>query len=322
MNKTDRLLAIVLELQRRGRQRAEDLAETFETSKRTIYRDILALCEAGVPIISVPGQGYSLMEGYFLPPLSFTTEEATMLLLGSGFMARNFDAQYRAAAESASRKIESVLPENLRNDVHYLQSNIRFVGNMAALDSREQEKLQQLRRALLDRNTIRFRYHTRHSDDEPGSSHMREADPYGLGFLFGGWYLTAYCHMRQDMRNFRLDRMEELELLSCTFTRPPNFQAFRGQEDHSRNITVRVLFNREVARWVREGRSYFVTAEEETKDGLLVTLMVRRQSEIVQWLLSWGSHVRVLEPASLREQLAREAQAMLCNYQVAGGSDR
>src|ERR1700686_4268255 len=123
MNKTDRLLAIVLELQGKKRQRAEDLAATFETSKRTIYRDIEALCEAGVPIGSIPGQGYSLMQGYFLPPLSFSTEEATMLLLGSDFMAQNFDAQYRAAAQSASRKIEGVLPGRLRGDVRYLQQS-------------------------------------------------------------------------------------------------------------------------------------------------------------------------------------------------------
>lgn len=83
MNRTDRLLAIVLELQGKGRQRAEDLAATFETSKRTIYRDIQALGQAGVPLISVPGHGYSLMKGYFLPPLSFTTDEATMLVIYS-----------------------------------------------------------------------------------------------------------------------------------------------------------------------------------------------------------------------------------------------
>src|SRR5207248_11641794 len=90
MNRTDRLLAIVLELQCKGRQRAEDLASTFETSKRTIYRDISALGQAGVPLISVPGRGYALMKGYFLPPLSFSADEATMLLLGSDFMAQNF----------------------------------------------------------------------------------------------------------------------------------------------------------------------------------------------------------------------------------------
>ncbi len=109
MNRTDRLLAIVLELQRKRSQRAEDLAAIFETSKRTIYRDIQALCESGVPVIAQPGHGYSLVEGYFLPPVTFSADEATMLLLGSEFVADNFDAQYREAAETAGRKIEAVL---------------------------------------------------------------------------------------------------------------------------------------------------------------------------------------------------------------------
>ena len=314
MNKTDRLLAIVLELQGKGRQRAEDLADTFETSKRTIYRDVLALCEAGVPIVSVPGQGYSLMKGYFLPPLSFTMEEATMLLLGSDFMARNFDAQYRLAAESASRKIESVLPEPLRNDVQYLQSNIRFIGTTT--NARESEKLQVLRRALLDRTTIRFYYHTRHSGDVQNVSHTREADPYGLAYLLNTWHLTAYCHMRQDIRNFRLDRMEDLELLAQkTFTRPTNFQMEHTQEKRSRDITVRALFDKGIARWVHEGRTYYVCNEEETTEGLLVTLKIRHESEVMQWFLSWGSHVKILEPDSLRQRLAEEAQMMLLNYQ-------
>src|SRR5215470_12754771 len=142
MNKTDRMLAIVLELQGKGKQRAEDLAATFETSKRTIYRDIQALGQAGVPLVSTPGQGYALMKGYFLPPLSFTTEEAIMLVLGSDYMAQNFDAQYRAAAESASRKIESVLSVQRRDDVHYLQQSIRFITPESRLNLVERETLQ------------------------------------------------------------------------------------------------------------------------------------------------------------------------------------
>src|SRR5205823_13568450 len=164
MNRTDRLLAIVLELQGKGRQRAEDLAATFETSKRTIYRDIQALSEAGVPLISVPGRGYTLMEGYFLPPLSFTVDEATMLLLGSDFMAQNFDAQYRRAALSAGRKIAGVLPERLRDEVDYLQSSIRFIATGIMGSSREDEILQQLRRAILERTRVRFVYHTRYAE--------------------------------------------------------------------------------------------------------------------------------------------------------------
>src|SRR6266542_5902237 len=116
MNRTDRLLAIVLELQRKGQQRGEDLAMTFEVSTRTIYRDIQALCEAGVPIIAVQKKGYSLAEGYFLPPLHFTTEEALILALGSDFIGHSFDDQYRAAAFAASRKIDAVLPDPLRQE--------------------------------------------------------------------------------------------------------------------------------------------------------------------------------------------------------------
>src|SRR5712691_11582526 len=211
MNRTDRLLAIVLELQGKGRQRAEDLAATFETSKRTIYRDISALGQAGVPLISVPGRGYALMKGYFLPPLSFSADEATMLLLGSDFMAQNFDAQYRLAAQSASRKIEGILPEKLREEVHYLQSSILFVSS--GTFSPDPEMLQQLRRAIIDRTTVRFRYHTRHVRSGQSEQNVREADPYGLAHSLNAWHLVAYCHMRQGIRNFRLDRMDDLQLL-------------------------------------------------------------------------------------------------------------
>ena len=109
MNRTDRLLAIVLEIQAKKHIRAEDLAATFEVTKRTIYRDIGALSESGVPIVAMPGQGYSLVEGYFLPPLTFSSDEAIMLLLGTDFVAQNFDAHYRGAAQSASSKIVLVV---------------------------------------------------------------------------------------------------------------------------------------------------------------------------------------------------------------------
>nr|MBA3873329.1 HTH domain-containing protein [Anaerolineae bacterium] len=115
MNRTDRLLSLIVELQAKHWQRAEDLAATFEISKRTIYRDMLALMESGVPVISSPGQGYALDEGYFLPPLSFTADESIVLLLGTDFMEQTFDAQYQIAARSATSKIRAVLSQRLRN---------------------------------------------------------------------------------------------------------------------------------------------------------------------------------------------------------------
>lgn len=314
MNRTDRLLAIVLELQARGKQRAEDLAATFETSKRTIYRDMLALGEAGVPLVSIPGQGYSLMKGYFLPPLSFTSEEATMLLLGSGVMAQSFDAQYRQAAQAASRKIEGVLPEQLRAEVAYLQDAIRFIAG-SSTENPEWEKLRLLRRAIIERTTVRFVYHARYSQDQRITQQVREVDPYRLVYINRSWNLSAYCHLRQDMRFFRLGRMETLELLPQTFKRPATIRLEPRNQDEPGNIVVRALFAQKIARWVREARSYFAVSEEETPEGLLVTLRVRREDEVLQWLLGWGRYVRILEPESLRKLLAEEARAMLENFQ-------
>jgi len=309
MNRTDRLLAIVLELQRAGKRRAEDLAATFETSKRTIYRDMEALSEAGVPVVAVPGQGYALMAGYFLPPLSFRTDEATMLLLGSDLMAQQFDAQYRAAAQSAAAKIEGVLPEKLRAEVRGLRERIRF---FAPGDPAEKETLLHLRRALLDRTTVRFRYTARNpSEREPPP--YREVDPYGLVHASGEWLMSGYDHLRRDLRTFRLDRIEDLTSLERRFERPAAF-AMRRPTEEERAIVVRALFDTETARWVRESRSFYTVAEEETADGLLVTLTVRRETDVLQWLLGWGSHVQVREPESLRALIAAEAAAMLRVY--------
>lgn len=307
MNRTDRLLAIVLELQRAGKRRAEDLARTFETSVRTIYRDMEALAEAGVPVVAVPGRGYALMEGYFLPPLSFRTDEATILLLGSDVMAQQFDAQYRAAARSAAAKIDGVLPEKLRAEVRALQESIHF---FARGDPAEHETLLHLRRAILDRRTVRFRY-TARNPSEPEPPIYREIDPYGLIHASGAWHITGYDHLRRGNRIFRLDRIEELTSLDRTFIRPATLATQQRPPDEGRDLVVRALFDPETARWARESRSYFTVAEEETADGLLVTLAVRREVDIMQWLLGWGSHVRVLEPESLRRMIAEEAAALL-----------
>ena len=317
MNRTDRLLAIVLEIQGRGRVRAEDLADIFETSKRTIYRDIQALGQAGVPLVSTPGRGYTLMEGYFLPPLSFSADEATILLLGSEVMAQSFDAQYRAAAESASRKIAGVLPEKQRAEVDYLQNSLRFIVSSRHARPDEQAKLQQLRRAIIERRTVCFRYQRRHGDDATNIEAPREADPYGLAHVSDAWYLTAYCHLRRGMRNFRLDRMDDLTILDKTFSRPSGFSMQQQVKRNLGNQVVRALFDKEVARWVLESPSFFMVAQEETPEGLLVTLHVQQEREVLQWLLGWGRHMRVLEPASLQRLIAEETEAMWRTHQNA-----
>ncbi len=314
MNRTDRLLGVLLELQRRKRVRAEDLAATFETSKRTIYRDIQALCETGVPIIAQAGLGYSLVEGYFLPPLSFSVDEATMLILGSAFAAQSFDAQYRDAAHSANRKIEAVLAVKQREEVTYLQNSIALVASDSLEQHGTKQLLSQLRRAIIERKTVRFHYHTRYPQNGQIARNTRAADPYGLVHFGGAWYLISHCHLRQAIRNFKLARMTELILLEQTFQRPANF-TMQPPTENRRKLIVQALFDAEVAPWVKELRGFFISEMKDTPYGLLVTIHLHTEDEVIPWLLSWGYHVRVIEPQSIRQRIAEEAEKILQNYQ-------
>ncbi|MBX3082160.1 MAG: YafY family transcriptional regulator [Anaerolineae bacterium] len=314
MNRTDRLLAMVLELQAKKTQRAEDLAATFEISKRTVYRDIQALSEAGVPIISVPGTGYSLMEDYFLPPLSFTADEATMLLLGLDVMTQSFDAEYRAAAQSSARKIAGVLPDAQRDKVAWLRESLHFISTDRATPTHA-ATLQTLRGALIKQQQVRFAYISRHSG-EP-TAETRTANPYGLVRVSDAWILVAYCHLRKDIRNFRLSRISDLTVLDAHFERPTDYmtrESTRRREEP--RLIVHVWFDQEATPWVDEDRFYFIADRQPTDDGgLLVTLKLRQERDALQWLLGWGSHILRVDSPSLREMLAAEVQKMNSIYE-------
>lgn len=309
MNRTDRLLAIVLELQARGKRRAEDLAERFETSKRTIYRDIQALSEAGVPVVAVPGQGYSLMDGYFLPPLSFSADEAVLLLLGLDAMSGSFDAQYQAAARTTADKIEAALPENVRADVDLLRAGLSVVPFHNSPG--ENEKLGTLRRAIFECRPVRFVYTTKFDESGRGREAVRDVEPYRL-IKAGYWYLAGHCRLREAPRYFRLDRMERVEVLDGGFERPTKTVLDRMGADRSeRKSVAKLLFSPEVARWAREERYYYQTDLADTPEGLVMTLKVYQETELLRWLLGWGGSVRVLEPESLRLRVLDEAKKIL-----------
>ena len=205
------------------------------------------------------------------------------------------------------------MPEKLRLEVHTLQESIHFVGDGISGRPVEAAKLQLLRRAIVECATVRFLYHTRYSTDGRSPLRHRDADPYNLANHGGIWYLSAYCHIRRGVRNFRLDRMDDLSLLDRRFLRPANFQMQKRDLFEPGSFDVRVLCDAEVTRWVRESPPYYTVAQAETPQGLLLTLHIRHDSEILQWLLSWGRHIRVLEPEALRRRVAEEASAMLAN---------
>ncbi|AOZ91212.1 helix-turn-helix transcriptional regulator [Paenibacillus crassostreae] len=315
MNKTDRLLAIVLELQRNKVLRAEDLAATFETSVRTIYRDIQALSEAGVSVIGAPGQGYSLMEGYFLPPVSFTVEEAVALLIGTDFIEHWFDAYYGSKSRTSRGKIEAILPEPICSEASRIRKSFRLITTAKDV-VRIQEKafLEAIRRAILEERKIRFRYSKRIAEVDGNRQSVRTVAPYGLVLHQGSWVLIAWCELRQEIRHFRLSRMSELIDLEDRFMLPADFHLDVYQPPDDRNIRVRIQVQPDIADKVRESNNFYIETVEDHTEGLLVTFRVREPEELLHSVLAWGSSVVVLEPESFRHRVRDELEKTLKRY--------
>ncbi|WP_139492452.1 helix-turn-helix transcriptional regulator [Brevibacillus dissolubilis] len=316
MNKTDRLLAIVLELQRRGTLRAEDLAATFETSVRTIYRDMQSLSEANVPVIGSPGTGYSLMDGYFLPPVSFAAEEAVTLLMGAHFVEQKFDPHYQAHAQTSRAKIEAILPGHVRSEAARILSTVRLLATGRDHDhSRdEKERIEALRQAMLHTKKVQFRYTKKAPEPDGNRESFRVVAPYGLVLVHGSWILIAQCDLRQEIRHFRLSRMSELQVIAETYEYPADFRLQDYQPADDRHVYVRMLAKRGIVDRVKEANHFYLDTMEEHPDGLLMTFRVRYPEELLEWILGWGANVVVLEPESLRGRIREEAEKMLGHY--------
>ena len=305
MNRVDRLFAILLLLQRKRHVRALDLARVFEVSERTIYRDMEALSESGVPVLGTPGEGYELMQGYFLPPLLFTAAEANALFLGARMMISFTKGKVSTDAEQALNKIAIILPESMRNEMQRLSEIIGFYPFGARFDLYETH-LATFQQAIRERRLVHMRYHS-YSQDETTE---RDFEPGRLYYMNGQWYVDGYCRLRQDWRGFRLNRIETLCLLPDHFELRPPGEFIPGQP-----LTIRVRIAARIIRWVHERQYYSIQSEEpvSNSDDVIMTYYVDKCNDILPWLLSWGSAATPLEPPELCEIVQRELTMMLEN---------
>jgi len=301
MNRVDRLFAILLRLQSAGRLRAEDLAAAFEVSRRTIYRDIRALAESGVPIVSLPGEGYELVEGFYLPPLLFTENEAVALFLGARFLIQQAKGALPVAAERAIEKISVVLPKELRQRVSSLTDIIAFFAPSEPLDL-DAPQLTRLQHAIRNHQVVHLRYHSLSNDEITD----RDIEPYRLHYSEGVWYVEGYCRLRQDIRSFRLSRVIDLK------TRKEAFQDRHQAKAVGTFVEVKVRFAQSIVRWVRERQHYAFVGEESlpSSESVLMTYNLSRITEILPWVLSWGASAEVLSPPELRARIRLEVNKL------------
>ncbi len=306
MKQMDRRLLILMRLRDELPLRAADLAHDCECSVRTIYRDIDALCQAGVPVAAMPGEGYRLVPGYHLPPIAFTVEEAVQLLLGAE-LARGLGTQeQRESARAAAAKVEAVLRPETRREVERLRERIRI----SPWHHREASPwLPVLQRAVIQERVLRLRYHSFSSDELTD----RDVEPYFLIFYSNDWHLVGYCRLRESVRDFRCGRIRDAELLPEQFERPEDVGS--QHDPHERPATeVRVWIEASAVPWARETPAFGLSHEEATEGGSVFVYRSFDLRRLLPWILSWGMSARVLSPPDLAARVRREAEALAQSY--------
>jgi predicted DNA-binding transcriptional regulator YafY len=211
MNRIDRLFAILTFLQSKKYVPAERIAEKFNISIRTVYRDIKALCEGGIPVSFEQGKGYFVVQGYFLPPVSFSTEEANALLLMETMVKGFADQSIHAHYSSALQKVKAVLRSSQKEKVEFLQENIRL--QLPECFANNYNYLSVLQTAISNKFIVEMEYKNNKSEVS-----KRRVEPIGLVFYAFSWHLIAWCHLREEYRDFKVARILKVKNTGYPFT--------------------------------------------------------------------------------------------------------
>ncbi len=303
MNRIDRISAILIQLQSRRVVKAGDIADRFNISLRTVYRDVKTLEEAGIPLIGEAGVGYSIMDGYRLPPVMFTREEATAFLTAEKLMEKLTDPQSDGHYKSAMYKIRSVLRmaekdflENIDGHIEVLKSR-RLPG--AKLDL---NPLQIILKGIGDRTVLSIHYFAFHSQEKS----ERCIEPVGVFYQDSYWHLIAWCRLRLDYRDFRLDRISDISLTGERFrTQHPNLNEYISRSAKERNLQeVIIRVEKRVLPYINEQKYYngFVS-EREVGEMTEIRFLTEYLEGFVRWLLMYGDMAEIVTPIELKEKV-------------------
>ncbi len=315
-NVATRLFSIIFLLQSRGTLKANELSEELGVSERTIHRYMGMLDEMGIPIYSERGPygGFSLVRGYKLPPLVFTPEEATVLYLGAELVQDIWGASYRDAAVAARAKLDNVLPEALLREVQQAQRGLVVTGWFRRDYGPWAPILDDLRRCVARRRQVQLVYQSFHKEITE-----RTVDPYALALQWGHWYLAGHCHLRGDLRTFRVDRIQQLAPTTEVFEIPPDFSArdyLRRMAEERRTTYYRVIvhFEPDVAHIVRERREEWQDLTEHDDGSITLAFDASDLAWPCRWVLTYQDKATVAGPPELAAMVRDAAQAIAARY--------
>jgi len=298
--KIDRLIGILTLLLQNGKTTAPALAGRFEVSRRTIMRDIDALCRAGIPVVTTQGGsgGISIMEGYKINQSVLTTQELSLLMAA----LKGLDSiSQKSSFENLMMKLN---PEN--NAVVSLRDNIVIDLSSYHHDSLS-EKITLLKNAVAEKRVVTFDYYYSKGDMQ------RCIEPYFIEFRWNAWYVFGWCRMREDFRRFKLDRLWYPQLSGEVFPlRPIPPDQSIAENVHPDAFTVKILFDKSIR--FRLVEDYGLHCYTENRDGLLFEFGFTNKDYLFSWVRGYGSTAEILEPKELREEFLLEAENIVRRY--------
>lgn len=299
----DRIVAILIQLQSKRIVKAQELADRFEVSLRTIYRDIRTLEASGVPIVSEAGVGYSIMEGYRLPPVMFTREEAGSFVAAEKLMQKFTDKSLGEYYESAMYKLKSVLRGKEKDWVEALESQVSIFPGQMLFNEKIPNALEILFESIAEKKQVFLKYESLQAD----APAERRIEPVGLFHENNFWYVLGYCHLREDYRHFRTDRIIRIERTPLDFLlQHGTLDEHRQKREEVQKTKVRILVDRKVARYLQGSKKYYGFVSEKVKNNEVeMTFMtVDLENGFARWYLMFGDYAKILEPESLRERIS------------------
>ncbi|MDX1536298.1 YafY family protein [Arsukibacterium sp.] len=305
-----RVLSLLELLQSNSQLSGSELASRLGVDKRTVRRYIRLLEDLGIPVTSEQGctGGYMLVAGYKLPPMMFTNEETLALSLGL-LAAKNFRlTDTEAAISSAQAKLERVMPARLKSWARAIADTINIMLPTTTADTSCQQ-LEPLLTAIEQQRSVNISYAS--NQQQPVS---RQVDPYGLLFRQGRWYMSGYCHLRQALRTFRLDRIRHIEPLDHRFTRPANFNSAehfqQSLNNMAGNLDVQVLLHTDKTSAAEVLGAMAALLKPQT-GGLLLSSRTDSCDCFALWLSQLPFAFSIIQPPELKQALKRHASRLM-----------
>jgi len=314
MNRTDRLSAILIQLQSKRVVKAQEIADRFEISLRTVYRDIRALEEAGIPIGAEAGVGYYLMDHYHLPPVMFTNDEASALIFGEKLIEKMSDEKIKKDFCSALYKIKAILKPGEKDYLEKLHDRIA-VFNMNTMSERfNQLYLNEIQQALVNKQVLELRYETKYADEAV----CRKVEPIGLCNYSSRWHLFAWCQLRQDYRDFRLDRILALHPVDEYFKgkQHPSIKEYMQLTNPISNTpNISILVPKKRVKLIEDSKYWYgFLGDEDAGEHIRMSFSNDELNGFAVWLLNTGSHAQIEEPRELRQIIQGYVKDMVENY--------